>query len=367
MKNIEHEYTRRYIMKEYKWNNLSMFYLARGILISFMVVYGVFFDRFCHEPWFYLPGRVITTCFVPMVFVMSGYHISKQKIFKRLWKCCHKYLRPYVLAALGASLLMYIRIMRWAGDGSSELRKVMWGYLYGTSCRTLVGSEETYAVQELWILLALFIGLLIMNILIRFPVLLQYAGGISLVAVGYYLPYAGVDVYCVPQALVACGFLLVGYRLRESRWFEQGAKRWKLILLGVVGFAGVVIGRMDIEYQTYRYPAIVIPCACCAAIFLLYACISIGWRWQNYLIVKILKSIGHYSLWITIMFHVVNRCLPMRKLLRGIGVDDNIMGVLSLLYTVLYLVVGCAVLNYLKRIRIGVHKQHEVKRTGREL
>lgn len=350
MKNEEHEYTKRYSMTKYKWNNLSMFYLARGMIVSFIVVYGVFFEQFCHEPWFYLSGRVITTCLVPMVLIMSGYHIKKRSIFSQLFRNCRKYLLPYIVAAAATGGIMYVRIMRWAGDGSSELRKVIWGYVYGTSYRTLVGKEETYGVQELWILLTLFVGLLLMNLLIRLPVLLQYAGGILLVGLGYYLPNAGVEVYCLPQACIACGFLLVGYRLRESRWYEKSIPKDRLLLLGMAGLVGVCIGRMDMEWHVYRFPMLVIPCACFAAVFLLYVCIHAGWRWQNYLIVKVVKAIGHYSFWITILFHIVNRCLPMRKVLRRIGVPEHLMGILSLLYTVLYLVIGCAAFSYLGRM-----------------
>lgn len=357
MRNEEHEYTKRYSMAEYKWNNLSMFYLARGVIVSFLVVYGVLFEQFCHEPWFYLPARVFTTCLVPMVFIMSGYYITKRKFFPQLWRGCCKYLLPYILVAAVSSLLMYVRISRWEADGNSELRKVIWGYLYGTSHRTLVGGEETYGVQELWIFLALFIGLLIMNILIRLPVILQYMGGVLFVILGYYLPNAGIEVYCLPQACIVCGFLVVGYRLRESRRLEKGIQKWQLLLLGIVGIAGALIGRMDIEWQEYRYPLLAIPCACMAAVFLLYVCIHAGWRWQNYLVVKIMKAIGSYSLWITLIFHVVNRCLPMRKVLRGIGVADQLMDILGLLYTILYLAIGCAVINYLRRLKYQRRKK----------
>ena len=362
MRNEEREYIKHYSMTEYKWDNLSMFYMARGMMVSFLVVYGVFFEKFCHEPWFYLPARVFTTCLVPMVFIMSGYYITKRKFFSQLFRNCGKYLLPFLVAAGLSSMLMYVRIKQWAADGTSELRKIIWGYVYGTARRTLVGGEETYGIQELWIFLALFTGLLVMNLLIRFPVILQYAGGILFVMLGCYLKDTGIEVYCLPQACMACGFLVVGYRLRESRWFEKGVKKWQLLLLGILGIAGAVIGRMDMEWQEYRYPVLVIPCACMASIFLIYICICAGWRWQGYLVVKIMKAIGSYSLWITLIFHIVNRCLPMRKVLRGIGVSTQLTEVMIFLYTILYLAIGCAVLNYFRRLKYKGRK----KRTSHE-
>ena len=351
MRNEEYEYTKCYSMTEYKWNNLSMFHMARGVIVSFLVVYVVFFEKFCHELWFYLPARVFTTCLIPMAFIMSGYYIKKRKFFSQIFRICRKYLLSFLVVAGLSGTIMYVRIKQWVADGSGELRKVIWGYVYGTSHRTLVGGEETCGIQELWIFLALFIGLFVMNLLIRLPVILQYVGGILFTIAGYYLPYAGIEVYCLPQACMACGFLVVGYRLRESNWLKNGVKKWQLLLLVIIGIAGGVVGRMDMEWQEYRYPVLVIPCACMAGIFLLYLCIQAGWRWQGYLIVKILKAIGSYSLWITLIFHIVNRCLPMRKVLRGIGVSTQLTEVMIFLYTILYLAIGCAVLNYFRRLK----------------
>lgn len=292
-----------------KLTGLTMFDLLKGIGIIMVVFFHSNAGGINTE-------SIVHSCFhsviMPMFFIMSGYWLKKRKVVKGIKYSAQYVLKPYLIAGLCVTVCSgLLKIVQ--GQMPFEYMLFQAGaFLFGFSDAggTVLGKLYFGWNGPLWFMLALFgawcIFYMVINVkkemVQRVLVLLIVIAGCILSKVDM------IHFFDIPQALIATGYVYVGYDLKKRGSFNKEHKWYVLLLMTAVWIAGSAIGFIDLASLTIRYGLIEVVSSIMGAYVVIYA-----FLWINQLELKWLNpvcTIGRYTNWILCIHTVEMLAFP---------------------------------------------------------
>ncbi|MCI8983228.1 MAG: acyltransferase family protein [Hungatella sp.] len=188
--------------------------VAKGIAMI-----GVIIAHFGGIP--FLLNRICFSFHMPLFFLISGYFFKKGDMNLLLKRKAYQLLRPYVIT----SMVVIFSSIFWNGIIKNETITVgrnilewLWAFFYGSGNPY----NSPYWIKEIgaiWFLPALFFSLLILGFCLNkkyslvWIVLLMWVGSYTRDVL--WLPFS------IQAALVALGYLYIGYNVREYNILEK--------------------------------------------------------------------------------------------------------------------------------------------------
>lgn len=327
---------------------LGMFDLIKGYAIISIVLnhtYPIFFNAISNQSikdivyYIYNNILLIYTCCIPLLFMISGFGFRKMEVKTCLKKQFKTLLLPYIIASVAEIFLFtFVQILMKRGFTKvivDELLQHVVGLVFGLdNGSNLKPFGLNYlCTGPIWFLLALYVGWNIFNIILNYINSKYIPFAVLLVFVsGYILGILFHPYYFIAQGLVGCGFLYIGYLIREKQLFLIKLKPivWIILIIGtILNFTLCNFVFSDFNFRTWT-GIFELVCSGCAGFVLMYLSFCID-DIDNLISNKI-RVIGRYSLWIICCHNVEVKSIPLDSVVRKVfGEDKAVIGFVFML------------------------------------
>jgi fucose 4-O-acetylase-like acetyltransferase len=296
---------------------LGSFDLLKGMSILFVILGHMmyFFDseylaRIAPVLFLFKP---LFVALMPVFFMISGYGAKAKRTAVVLKETFRGLVVPYLWVML-VFLIVY-PIGNFIGYGSwpwalevtfryalafvlgiPKSGHVLWGY-------------EILHCSAVWFFLAAFVGHNLLNLILKVK---KTAVQICLVAVcaviGYLLVRRDINYYCIPQGLMALGYLYTGYILKKYNVLVRGfPSKWVFSLVVLVSVPTLIWGYMNLCLGEFTLGLLDYVGSGCISVLLIYATLHLGireWRGLDWF-----RQIGVYTYWILCIHVIEDGCM----------------------------------------------------------
>lgn len=189
--------------------------------------------------------------FMPAFFIMSGFGFRKRTVkscLSFLWKTLWKF---YLCTMAWITILRFgIRAVITSSLEAAfyETLPVLGGYLLGLPDYAEFGKTFFLGTAPMWYVLALALAWFNLNlIMLKVPQKYWPPVVLAVVVSGWWIGTQMVDFFCIPQGMIATGYLYLGYVLKKKKYFfhswESKEKYWAAagvcLYLAVIIFKGI--------------------------------------------------------------------------------------------------------------------------------
>lgn len=290
-------------------NSLGMFDLLKGIMMVMIFFGHTYGADFIAE---YKAGLVlIILLFVtgevsmPSLFIVSGYGFRKTTIKKCIEKQIKTLLVPYIVTMLVLSIVHFFGYYIMYGGVKVSLKITL--NLFLTCLLGVTPECEYFGIQlrrcgPTWFILALMIGLIILNILANY-----FEGKKLLVAslvvafIGWLLSLGITIPWCISQGMVATFYICIGHLIKKNKIFTKTHNKKivfcvSIFLMGIIITLGYFRGRSDMASNLYKYGMLTIILNGIAAAIFLYWFLHLN-RFTG-VISQSFRKVGRVSLYV---------------------------------------------------------------------
>lgn len=238
-------------------NRLGMFDLVKGLGMVLIVVGHTFnlgyIANSSFAPVFFVLAAMIGGAMMPAFMMASGYGLRKMNTLKCIRQQTKMMLVPYGYTLLGTTAL-HLLTRYWLTRSVRATLRMTWqvvgGFLMALPSAKEVHGLLYYTCGPMWYMIAIYLGWIILNFLMEkvpekhlpFAVLLT-------VTLGWGLGLLQFTYFCLPQAMIASGFLYAGYMLKKTKAFQSGwiPAHWYLYIIAaaVTILTSFLIGNLD--------------------------------------------------------------------------------------------------------------------------
>lgn len=298
--------------------------------------------------------RVLGMGMMPMFFLISGIGCKKTKQKKLIKKMGKELLRPYLYVTVAVAVifpLCHYLAFRWGPGAVQEGIRTTLAYLTGSarSGRTLFG-VSLYECSIVWFFLALFWGTLILNLILDLQKQWKQIVAVCLcVAAGFVCIKANIWYFCIPQGLLAAGYMYFGYRIKKSGWLEQKWKWWQIALLGVIAAVEIIWGETNLAYSIFKWGIFDYVGAGLTGLFMI--CIALWLNQYNGVVSEVIGRIGRYTYYAMCVHSVEINCIPWYLLSEKFGRYPYAGFFLEILLRSCILIISCMVISRVFRYR----------------
>ena len=214
-------------------NTLGMFDYLKGIIMILIMLfhtYGLMDYVSEHEAELNIAIEtmlelmlVFSESLMPILFIISGYGFrstTMNKCFKKQFKLL---IVPYVITSVVTLIIHMISYYLLYGGIRFAIKNTFYlfiGFLFGFSKETELNGVVWPTCGPVWFLLALFIGMLVFNLLLKWfegKKLLAISFVIS--CVGWGLSFLNILPWCISQGLVSTLYICFGYLAKKNKFF----------------------------------------------------------------------------------------------------------------------------------------------------
>jgi acyltransferase len=216
----------------------------------FLVVYGHSLYRYRHlSKWIY-------AFHIPLFFLISGYLIKESHLAEKpgsfLRRTAKSLLLPYVIFAVIGYFFWFFVERKFGKSLHAETPPIspILAALYGT------GKLDNFHVEPLvlWFLPCLFVAQVLFYLANQAKGRTAYAISIVLCAIGMLLPKWLALPFQFETALVAQGFIMLGFETKKRKWLAFAAGRPLVLGLGLLAIGtalALLNGNIDMRGSMY--------------------------------------------------------------------------------------------------------------------
>lgn len=335
---------------------IGTFDLVKGIGMIVIVWGHTFSGCWTDMPYMTLAVRLFGAGIMPMFYLASGYGSREADWKKTMKKSAKELLRPYLLVTAAVAVLFpvfhYLAFWWWPG-AFSEMLSVTLSFLTGSSRsgRTFLGIR-LYECGVVWFLLSLFWAVNLTNLILKLHSrVLETALSLLCVVLGYVCMVGGFWYFCIPQGLMAVGYLYAGYCIKKSKWLTKEIPALQRGVLLPFFVLEMVYGNVNFAYGILRLGLLDWAGAGCMGVLLLRFSLWAN-RFDNALLEGI-RKIGRYSYYAMLVHSVEISCIPWYLLQQRFEACPYAGYTVQLLLRVVLLTAGCMVL---KKVSISGRK-----------
>lgn len=211
-------------------NRLGMFDLMKGLGMVLIVVGHTFnlgyIANSSFAPVFFVLAAMIGGAMMPAFMMASGYGLRKMNTLKCIRQQAKMMLVPYGYTLLGTTAL-HLLTRYWLTRSVRATLRMTWqvvgGFLMALPAPKEIHGLLYYNCGPMWYMIAIYLGWIILNFLMEKVSEKHLPLSVLLtVTLGWGLGLLQFTYFCLPQAMIASGFLYVGYMLRKTKKFQNG-------------------------------------------------------------------------------------------------------------------------------------------------
>lgn len=290
---------------------------------------------------------------IPMFYMISGFGSKKMDSRKNLKKTTKELLLPMLWVAVFITVLfpiMHYTSFHWWTGAFSEMYKTVLGLLTGckTSGTQLFGIE-LYESSAVWYLLALFVALNIMNIIWKIP---DERGQLFCVCLcvlaGFGCKAADIWYFCLPNGLMAVGYVYLGGRLKKRKWLEKKCPLWQWTVLAAILLFGEGLNYFSSGQYAGSLFVNYLVTGCFGLIFIR---ITLWANQYNGKLLEPIRKIGRYSYYIMCIHSVEMSCIPWYLFAQKFTEHPYVDFCLQMVLRGTIIGIGCMCLNYIMKYR----------------
>lgn len=343
--------------KKYKIR-LDSFNLIKGLLIIGIILahkyltYNVgFVNQFFKSPW----GTALLSCGMPAFFIIAGVTFRETTVKKCLKKTFGELIKPYLCVMVVFAALfpvMHYLMFKWWPGALAESTRYFLAFLLGVpmSGKVFLG-YELYSNTPVWFFLALFVGLNLLNLILKIKNdKVRFAVVVLCTVCGYFLGVYKIDYFCISQGLIALGYCYLGFLIKKYKLYANTRVHWGSLLLLIPVVFQAIYGEFDMSKSIYKLgyaECILVGCSGLLVVSLGFLCGRKEWK-----VLDPIKNVGVYTYWILCIHSVESWCIPWYKWSEFMGREKALLAFgLDLLVTAVLLTVCCFVLKMITKLK----------------
>lgn len=289
--------------------------------------------------------------------VVGGYSFKEKPVLKTLKKTARDFLVPYLWVFLAVAVLFPVvhhACFHWWPGALLEGAKYDLAFLFGIPgmYHPVIFGLETYETSVVYYLLAMFLGLNLLNLVLKVKneAVQWILVGVSLF-IGKLLYDWNINFFCINQGFVALLFCYIGYAFRKHDIFGAvQSHKWILVLLTVIWLAAFLTNRLGFTfihgYERFLLDVAVI--ACVSSLYFILA-VPLGkpeWKW-----LEPLKQMGVYTYWVMCIHSVDMICVPWYRWAEIMSGRPLLGFVIEFAVKMAEIAVGCYALKSLTKLK----------------
>lgn len=351
---------------------IGTFDLVKGIGMISIVIGHMMYDYDVDKmPALLLPLVILHILgygLMPMFYFASGYGCKEKSVGNILKKSGKDLMIPYlwVMAAVIVFFpLCHYLAFRWWPGAFSEMFRVALAFAVGVPCpgKELFGIR-LYECSVVWFLLSLFIAMNVINVILKLHEEWQRVMMVCFcVIAGYWCSVYRIWYFCIPQGLMAVGYLYVGYRIKIDKWLQKSVPMWQYVILAGVSVIEILFGGFHFSYNIFKWGLLDYLGAGC--IGLLSLRISV---WANCIenaASEAIRKIGRYTYWAMCVHAVEMSCIPWYLFAQKFAKYPHMAFGAEVVLRGMIIGLGCVLLNRISKVKH--RKRMEKKYVGKSL
>lgn len=249
---------------------------------------------------------IIAHAMMPALFVISGYGFRKSTLKKNAEKQFKAIMIPYIVTMFLTALLhlcTHFSLYHYLKGSLIETLRIFGGSFLGLPKTSYYWGVKIFSNGPNWFLLALFVGLLVFNLLLNyFEEKKLLIAVVAVSTVGWLLSLPKFTIpWCIPQGLASVFYIYLGYMAKKSKLFIEGIDTKKKILYAIfIVVPSVVIrvmGYMDgMADGVYPFGILTILLNGLFCLLIIYLFLQINRT--NKIVTSSIRTLGRYSIYI---------------------------------------------------------------------
>lgn len=332
---------------------IGSFDLAKGIGM-FIIVAGHTLS-FYEDPLFavLLVISIFGQGIMPMFYIVSGIGSKKTESRKCLKKSAGNLLLPWIWVIAFVAILFPIfhyMFFHWWPGAVSEMLKTVLGILSG--CRNSgeqIWGIELYESSAAWFLFSLFVALNLMNAIWKVPDEKRRLFFVGLcVLTGLWCKVVNIWYFCIPDGLMAVGYVYLGSCIKKQKWVEKRCPIWQWAILVGIFLLNEMVKRSGVVWKTVRELLLFLGTGCWGLIFIRFT------LWANRFsgsILEGIRKIGRYSYYIMCIHSVEMSCIPWYLFAQKFSTHPYLGFFLQMVLRGIIIGLGCMCLTRIMKYR----------------
>lgn len=318
-------------------NSIGMFDITRGILMIAVVLghsitaYIKYWEpEFTMHWWCYFLVffKPVIYGVIPMFFMMSGYGFRRKKISKNIKDNARYLLKPYAITAAVVTIVCVAESLY----KQQSVKDVLW-YRMVPFLLGLCPGEDWLAGHYVgsigpgWFLVVLALAGFILNLI--FGLEQEWMRGVCILAAVAWctrLPFISLIPFCIIQALCCCGYMYIGYLLREHDLLYEPIGKKNIVILWLVSFAIMIPGNIEISQNVWALGMLDYIAGAITGFLLLRMSLLLGDERFRGRVTKALRVTGRYSLYILCVHTMEYLAFPWEKV-QNIFAGHSVTGI----------------------------------------
>lgn len=294
---------------------------------------------------------------VPMLFMICGYGIRKQRIKNNIKNNLKLFHFPYLCVMIGVLVCTLIKWVFFGGSLVTRLLRQVLPFILGFHPGAHLLGNFFEQIGPVWFFFTYIFAGIYLNLILQekqkwVQVSLLAAGTVvALIIVGIPLPF------CVQQILICSGFMYVGMQLKNGKVPQQKLPILLVVIVYLLCTVSTGLGGLaEIGNNTYRYGGMDLLVAYLAGVVML--CVHQRLNVLQGVIADGLRWIGRHMMWICCVHTVSYLVVPWEKIAAHFGA----LGLLiEILFSFAFAIVGCVLMEVGIKKRIAAKKKKTSK------
>lgn len=340
----------------YQSNYMGLFDLSKGIMMLAIILlhcanhyYTIIYYDGGDNIFVRLllsPMTVLTYGGVPMLFMICGYGIRKQRPLRQIKNQLSYFILPYICVIVSITALIMLRnVLAGRTLGAGILNYIM-PFLLGYHPGAHLLKASVVQIGPIWFFWTYTFGSIYLNLVLQekrgwAQALILTAGAV----VGVALRKA-ILPFCLQQILICSGFMYLGMQLKRWQIPRQKIPAFAFFLVYVLcSIARGLGGMAEIANNVYAIGAEELILACLAGVVLL--CLFLRLNVLQGLVPDALRWLGRHMMWVCCVHSVAELAMPWKRF-GSFFVNCPAVGiVLDILFNLLFAVLGSLLLSRL--------------------
>ena len=335
---------------------VAFFDFYKGVLVLVVILYHIM------ELWrglnadqsMYLPSKAalfkIIGFVMPSFFIISGFGYKPMPIKDFAGRYSKMFLLPYLYTALAVIFIVVSKDVLRGRAIIPDLITYGCSFLFVHLGKGSVLMPFLKEVSTSWYIWSLFFVFLLLNLLNKVdskPV--KWLILVLMTLVGMYIPRLRLEVFCIPQVLVSCGIVYLGYLLNKNKWFYKPIPKSHLIVLIFFTLLSLIFGASNLGAVYWKLGVLdyIGSIATTLLLLKLYSYIIFP---DNH-IVEAVMTLGRYSLWILCLHGIDMVAVQWENVIYRFGFNIWINIGLHVVLDGIFIFIGCVALIWLRKLR----------------
>lgn len=290
---------------------------------------------------------------VPMLFMICGYGIRRQRIRNNIKNNLKLFHFPYICVMMAVLVCTLIKWLLFGGSLLVRLIRQVLPFFLGFHPGAHLLGNSLEQIGPVWFFFTYIFAGIYLNLVLQekqdwVRVALLAAGTVvALILMGIPLPF------CLQQILICSGFMYVGMQLKAGKVPQQKLPIYLVVIVYLLCTVSTGLGGLaEIGNNTYCFGGIDLLIAYLAGVVML--CVHQRLNVLQGVIADGLRWVGRHMMWICCVHTVSYLVVPWEKVAAYFGAWGLLI---EILFSFAFAIIGCVLLEIGIKKRIAAKKR----------